>query len=137
MSEPPDPAAVQAWLTKAAHDLKNAEHTLRLPDPECPLDTVGFHAQQCIEKSIKAYLTARQVLFEKTHDLGQLVYLCRAEDGLVRELEGVKGLSHYAVDLRYADALSEEPSRAEAKEAVVLARKAHEAITRRLKGAAA
>ena len=134
MNEPPDPAAVRAWLTKAAHDLKNAEHTLRLPDPECPLDTVCFHAQQCIEKSIKAYLTAEQVLFEKTHDLGQLVYLCRADAGLVRELEGVKGLSHYAVDLRYADAVSEDPSRAEAQEAVALARKAHESIMQRLKG---
>lgn len=126
-------AAVQAWLTKSAHDLKNAEHTLLLPDPECPLDTVCFHAQQCVEKSLKGYLTARQIRFEKTHDLGQLLYLCKTDAGLVRELEGVQGLTHYAVDLRYVEAVAEEPGRAEAEQAVALARKTREAVRRRLK----
>ncbi len=135
MTELPDVSgAVQAWLTKAAHDLKNAEHTLLLSDPECPLDTVCFHAQQCIEKAIKAYLTAKQISFQKTHDLGQLIFLCRADTGLVRELEGAKELSHYAVELRYADVVAEEPVRAEAEQAVALACTIHETIANRLKG---
>lgn len=126
-------AAVRAWLTKSAHDLKNSEHTLLLPDPECPLDTVCFHAQQCVEKSLKAYLTARQIRFEKTHDLGQLLYLCKADTGLVRELEGVQGLTHYAVELRYVEAVAEEPNRSEAERAVALARKANKTVRKRLK----
>lgn len=134
MNEPPDPATVRVWLTKAAHDLKNAEHTLRLPDPECPLDTVCFHAQQCVEKFLKAYLTARRTPFEKTHDLGQLFYLCRADAGLILELDGIQGLTHYAVESRYVEVVSEEPDRAEAEQAVALARKTQEAIRRRLKG---
>ena len=135
MTAPPElAAAVQAWLTKAAHDLKNAEHTLLLPDPQCPLDTVCFHAQQCVENSVKAYPTAKRVPFQRTHDLGQLVFLCRADAGLVRELEEAKDLSHYAVELRYADAAAEEPLRAEAERAVALARKSHEAVMNRLKG---
>ena len=134
MSELPDSAAAaRAWLTKAAHDLKNAEHTLLLPSPECPLDTVCFHAQQCVEKSLKAYLTARQVAFEKTHDLGQLLYLCKADTGLVQKLQGIQGLTHYAVDLRYAEAVSEDPDRSQAEEAVALARKTHDAIRQRLR----
>lgn len=125
--------AVEAWLTKAGHDLKNAEHTLLLPDPECPLDTVCFHAQQCIEKALKAYLTAHRVLFEKTHDLGQLLYLCKADAELVRELEGVQGLTHYAVELRYAEAITEDPTRSEAQKSVELAKKTLKTIRGRLK----
>lgn len=134
MSGPPDPAVIRAWLTKAAHDLKNAEHTLKLPDPECPLDTVCFHAQQCAEKSLKAYLTAREIPFEKTHDLGQLFYLCREDAGLVEELRGVQRMTRYAIEVRYADVVMEEPDRAEAEQALALARRAHEAIWKRLEG---
>jgi len=125
--------AVRAWLTKAAHDLKNAEHTLLLPDSECPFDTVCFHAQQCAEKSMKGYLTSQQALFEKTHDLGQLLYLCKGDVKLVRELKGVQGLTRYAVELRYGEFVAEEPDRAEAERAVALARKAYKAVLHRLK----
>ncbi len=41
------------WIAKAENDLKNAAHTLKL-GTECPTDTVCFHAQQCVEKYIKA-----------------------------------------------------------------------------------
>jgi len=43
---------VHERVVKAGNDLKNATHTLTL-GAECPTDTVCFHAQQCIEKSIK------------------------------------------------------------------------------------
>ena len=59
MSAPPELIAlVRQWLQKASHDLINAEHTLKLPDDECPLDTVCFHAQQCAEKYLKARTSA-------------------------------------------------------------------------------
>lgn len=120
-------------MVKAAHDLKAAEQVLLLPDPECPLDTVCFHAQQCAEKSLKGYLTSREIPFEKTHDLGQLFYLCREDAGLMEELRGIQRMTQYAVDVRYADAISDDPDRAEAEQAVSLARKAHQSITKRLK----
>lgn len=136
MSVPPElAAAVRSWMTKAAHDLKNAENTLAtLSDPECPLDTVCFHAQQCAEKSLKAFLTFRQIPFEKTHDLGQILYRCREAPELIRGLEQLKELSRYAADSRYpgSEFPPEEITRAEAESAVGLARKAYEAVRRQL-----
>ncbi len=46
-------AVVHEWTIKAENDLKNASHTLKL-GKECPTDTVCFHAQQCVEKYMKA-----------------------------------------------------------------------------------
>ncbi|MBW8876798.1 MAG: HEPN domain-containing protein [Acidobacteria bacterium] len=43
------------WLFKADNDLANAAHTLKL-GASCPTDTVCFHAQQCVEKYLKAVL---------------------------------------------------------------------------------
>jgi HEPN domain-containing protein len=52
-----DKTAVVAreWTAKADNDLKTAAHTLKLGD-KCPTDTVCFHAQQCVEKYLKASL---------------------------------------------------------------------------------
>lgn len=133
MSAPPElVSVVRRWLIKARNDLKNARHTLTLPDPDCPLDTVCFHAQQCAEKSLKAVLTFERIAFEKTHDLGQLLFLCKPMPELVRELEELKDLTHYTVDVRYLEFPMEEIKREEAVRAVVLAERAYEAIQRRL-----
>lgn len=48
-------ALVRRWIEKADNDLRNAEHTLLLTD-DCPFDTACFHAQQCVEKCLKAVL---------------------------------------------------------------------------------
>ncbi len=56
------------WVEKAEHDLINAEYTLTL-EKNCPLDTVRFHAQQCAEKYLKAFLVQEAISFPKTHDL--------------------------------------------------------------------
>lgn len=37
---------VAEWVAKAEGDLKTAVHTLKL-GPECPTETVAFHAQLC------------------------------------------------------------------------------------------
>jgi len=55
------------WARKAENDLKNATHALKL-GAECPTDTVCFHAQQCVEKYLKALLTFLGIDFPKTHD---------------------------------------------------------------------
>src|SRR6266478_6775118 len=69
----PDPviAVVREWLVKAENDLLNATHTLTL-GANCPTDTVCFHAQQCVEKYIKALLVFRAISFPKTHDIDKL-----------------------------------------------------------------
>ncbi len=57
---------VQILLIKAAED----EASLHLDD--LPESILGFHAQQAVEKLIKALLSQLSVPFEKTHNLGRL-----------------------------------------------------------------
>ena len=72
---------VREWVAKADNDLKTAVHTLKLGQ-ECPTDTVCFHAQQCVEKYLKAYLVLQGVDFPKTHDIERLVALLPHGTGL-------------------------------------------------------
>ena len=85
----------------AEHDLINAHHTLLL-GRECPYDTVCFHAQQCVEKYLKALLTYRSIPFPKIHDLSEIAHLLPA--GLLGDLTdlGLEELTPYAVETRYA-----------------------------------
>jgi HEPN domain-containing protein len=63
---------------------------------------VGFHAQQAVEKALKAVLAMRRVEYPFTHDLELLVALCeRAGLTLPAELADVPRLSPYAAQLRY------------------------------------
>jgi HEPN domain-containing protein len=62
------------WADKADNDLKTAAHTLKLGD-KCPTDTVCFHAQQCVEKYLKAFFVVLEIEFPRTHDIEILVSL--------------------------------------------------------------
>lgn len=71
----PDPEVIEVvrqWVAKAENDLATAAHTLKLGQA-CPTDTVCFHAQQCVEKYLKALLVFQQIDFPKTHHLGALL----------------------------------------------------------------
>jgi HEPN domain-containing protein len=91
-----------ALLAKAGGD----EAGLRaLADkPDVPDHVAGFLAQQAIEKSLKAVLTARDVPFERSHDID---YLCDLIEGaglnLTPELKAAVALTPWAVEFRYAD----------------------------------
>jgi HEPN domain-containing protein len=63
---------------------------------------LGFHAQQAVEKSLKAVLAFREVEFPFTHDLDGLLELCQGHGVEVpEELSDVDRLSPYGVQLRY------------------------------------
>jgi HEPN domain-containing protein len=104
MSDPVRELA-QEWLTRAEHDLRVARYLLTMPDP--PPESVGFHAQQCAEKALKAYLTAHQILFERRHDLNYLIDLCLPRESDFEQFRvEADELTPYAVEFRYPDALS-------------------------------
>ena len=65
------------WALKAENDLKNAAHTLKL-GADCPTDTVCFHAQQCVEKYLKALLTLHGIEFSRIHHISALLALVPA-----------------------------------------------------------
>jgi len=101
-----DPARelAQEWLARAEHDLRVAEYLLTMPDP--PPESLGFHAQQCVEKALKGFLTLHRVPFERRHDLNYLIDLCAPLDQAFEEFRSeADALTPYAVEFRYPDAL--------------------------------
>jgi len=59
---------------KAEKDYRVAAHLLAANDA-MTYDAVCFHAQQCVEKYLKASLVDHSLLVPKTHDLERLVGL--------------------------------------------------------------
>ena len=49
---------LREWLVKAENDLTAASQILKM-GKAAPMDTICFHAQQCLEKYIKAILVYR------------------------------------------------------------------------------
>lgn len=64
----------------------------------------GFHAQQAIEKALKALLCFRDIDFPRTHDLESL-FSRLAGSGPIPPYAGarLRPLTPYAVDFRYDD----------------------------------
>jgi HEPN domain-containing protein len=61
---------VRGWLLRASEDLRAGKHDMTASPPL--LSDVAFHAQQCAEKAMKAYLVHREQPFRKTHNLTEL-----------------------------------------------------------------
>lgn len=79
------------------------------PDPQSPDPIIGFHAQQAVEKALKAVLALNNVAYPRTHDLVLLIDLLKdAGVALPEALDDVRGLNPFAVTVRYGD-LSDEP----------------------------
>lgn len=77
------------------------------PDMDIADAIVGFHAQQAVEKLIKAALTARGVAFIKSHALSYLIGLVEENEiEAPAELSEADVLSPWAVEFRYE---SDEP----------------------------
>ena len=121
---------VQQWVTKAEHDLQNAAHTLRLGDSG-PLDTVCFHAQQCVEKYLKALLSLHEIDFYRTHDISALLALLPIHLRPELTPEEQARLGDYAVVMRYPGDY-EPVSLAEAEQAVKIARRVRTQVRQRL-----
>ena len=117
------------WLFKADNDLTNAAHTLKL-GASCPTDTVCFHAQQCVEKYLKAVLVLEGIDFPKTHDLETLLSLIPAESRPDLSDDEQARLTEYATGARYPG--WEELSLAAARTAVSVARRVRRSIRRGL-----
>jgi HEPN domain-containing protein len=78
----------------AAEALDGAERVSDAP--------VGFHAQQAVEKALKAAIAGRDQDFPFTHDIGLLMQLCQ-DAGLELPVDVVEAdrLTPYAAAIRY------------------------------------
>jgi len=83
---------------------------LLVPNPEISDEIVGFHAQQALEKWLKAVMAMHGLEEARIHDLGRLVEILGAAGiDLPPAADRLDDLSIYAVPLRYADLLDAEP----------------------------
>ncbi len=113
-------AVAYEWLAKADNDLRSAEYLLKMED--CPTDTTCFHAQQCVEKCLKALLVSQGTEFQKTHDLTKLMVLLPSRLRPPLEDKEQDRLTEYATVTRYPG--NYEPiSVSEARQAVRTARR--------------
>ena len=89
------------WIEKASADLATAGREMRArKDPN--YDAVCFHAQQCVEKLLKAALTEAGRDFSRTHDLSHLLDLILPVHPLWEAFRsGFQELVAYAVEYRY------------------------------------
>ena len=93
---------VQQWLKKA--DLYLQAARLLCAGELDDYFVSGFHAQQAVEKYIKAFLVRHQIEFPKTHDIGRLRQLVARRDATLAErLERADVLTPYGVDMRYPE----------------------------------
>ncbi len=93
---------VKKWIIKAFEDYRTIENEFKLSEEEIVTSSVCFHAQQFVEKILKAYLYSKGVDFGKTHNLELLLKLCTREDEDFQSLD-VGNLSDYGVEVRYPD----------------------------------
>ncbi|MEI6515701.1 MAG: HEPN domain-containing protein [bacterium] len=94
-------AALKEWLQKAEEDYGVALREVRVRKNPAN-NAVCFHAQQCLEKYMKAVLVQKGKPFTKTHDLNVLLSDCLDCYPLWAAMrDDLKRLSQYAVQFRY------------------------------------
>jgi HEPN domain-containing protein len=121
---------IQQWVQKVENDLQTAAYMLQLGE-DCPTDIVCFHAQQCVEKYIKALLVFHEIEFPWTHNLGVLTALLPQAVQPQLSPEEQELLTDYATTARYPGDYELIPL-PEARRAIRLARQVRQAIRKQL-----
>jgi HEPN domain-containing protein len=81
-------------------------------DTEIADAVVGFHAQQAVEKALKAVLSAHDRAYPWTHDLRHLMELLDAAGSpLPDELADARRLTPWAAEFRYGETIDDELDR--------------------------
>jgi HEPN domain-containing protein len=125
---------VREWIVKAEHDLIAAVQILKL-GKAAPTETVCFHAQQCVEKYLKAILVYRSIPFAKTHEIRALMALVprRYRPPLAEAMQ--EQLTDYASTTRYPES-GPDISLTATRKAVAAARRVRREVRRKLPKAA-
>jgi HEPN domain-containing protein len=121
---------VREWLVQADNDLTAAAQILKL-GKDAPVEAVCFHAQQRVEKHLKAMLVYRSIPFPKSHDIRIILTLVPPASRPAIEAELQDRLTKYATVARYpASGLA--ISLTAARRAVALARRVRREVRRKL-----
>ncbi|GAB4218524.1 MAG: hypothetical protein OHK0012_28060 [Synechococcales cyanobacterium] len=98
----------EEWVQKAEGDFATAQREFQVQDMPNH-DAVCFHAQQCIEKYLKACLQEENIPFAKTHGLSILLALIEPVQPDWASLRpALEVLTTYAVEFRYPGSLANQ-----------------------------
>lgn len=98
------PHIEEAWKTLSMADRDIHAFNVLKEDGSAHISVVCFHAQQAIEKSLKAVMFSRKIEFRKIHDLVELSAMLRDNDiECPLTDEQFLRLNPFAVTFRYDD----------------------------------
>jgi len=123
----------KAWLDSALLDLKNIEMVISevLLTP-----VVAFHAQQCIEKTFKAFLQEKGLETPRTHDLVKLYHTVNQKHSFPLDIDLLLKINDLYVDARYPGDLgllpNGKPDLDDAKEFYTFAKSIYTALRQHL-----
>ena len=117
LPEPHESGSPEKWLRYARSDLVIAQVT---PTPEIMLEGLCFHAQQDVEKALKAILITYGIEISRTHSIRWLLDLLPPDLPVPDAGQDAAHLTDYAVMARYPGAL-EPVEDVEYREAVQVA----------------
>lgn len=122
---------VKNWILKANNDFKTGNDEMETEEPAT--DTICFHMQQCVEKYLKGYLVFHKVDFRKTHDIAELVELCKSVSEEFEQLYSMDAdsLTVYAAEIRYPDDFY-MPTPEETRESINIAAKVKDFVKEKL-----
>jgi HEPN domain-containing protein len=90
---------VAEWLKKADEDYQFAASVL---EDSTFYAQICFHFHQAVEKYLKAFIVARDLEFQKIHDLLVLLNVCSNVEPALHEIkEHCKFLNRFYIDTRY------------------------------------
>jgi len=91
---------VREWLQLADDDLYSAK--ILNEQVRRPFEIICYHCAQSIEKYLKSFLTFKNIIPKKTHDLVFLNSLCVENDNEFQNIKTVCDfLNRFANDIRY------------------------------------
>jgi HEPN domain-containing protein len=92
---------LQNWLYRAKEDIAVIDSLFKT-DPVLYASTICFHAQQAVEKFLKAFLVYHNVDFPRTHDVDFLLLECKKIDPEDFDVD-LGSQSDFGVNIRYPD----------------------------------
>jgi HEPN domain-containing protein len=122
---------VKKWMGFGDEDLKLARHALTLSSG-CPYRLIAYHAQQCAEKYLKAYLVFHRLDFPYTHNISRLLELCAEKADWPGKVLEAEELTPYAITTRYPGE-DERVTKQEALRAIYISEKVRKIIRKVLR----
>jgi len=114
------------WMIYGDEDLRLARHALTLLSG-CPYRLIAYHAQQCAEKYLKAYLVYHRIDFPYTHNISRLLELCEENSSWPSKIREAEELTPFAITARYPGE-DEKVTKKEALRAVGIAAKIRQTV---------